>query len=285
MSQQTTRGDYAVRLDRVITWMAEHLDGTLDLARLADVACMSPYHFHRIYHAMQGETVATTVRRLRLHRAAVELIAGSLPVERIARRAGYASQEAFTRAFKAAYGEPPARYRASFVPIPKTSAKEDTMETTITPEVTIRETPPIRVAALGHSGDYQQIGATFERLVAMAAGQGLLGPSTRSFGIYYDDPASTPKGSLRSEACTTVPPGWTPSGELELREIRGGRYSVALHVGPYAELGRAYTWLFGTWLPGSGEEAADAPCVEEYLNDPHTLPPTEWKTEIWLPLR
>lgn len=285
MGEQTTRSDYAQRLDRVIAWLADHLDGALDLARLADVACMSPYHFHRIYHAMQGETVAATVRRLRLHRAAVDLIAGALPVRRIARRAGYASQEAFTRAFKAAYGTPPARYRASFIPVPKTEAKEGTMETSTTPEVTTRETPPIRVAALGHAGDYQQIGGTFDRLTAIAAGQGLLGADTRSFGIYYDDPMSTSKAALRSEACITVPSEWMPSGGLQLREIRGGRYAVALHVGPYAELDRAYTWLFGTWLPGSGEEAADAPCVEEYLNDPRTLPPAEWRTEIWLPLR
>ena len=69
-----------MRLDRVFSWLADHLDDTLDLERLAEVACMSPYHFHRIYHAMQGETAADTVRRLRLHRAAVELITGELPV-------------------------------------------------------------------------------------------------------------------------------------------------------------------------------------------------------------
>lgn len=46
-----------------------------------------------------------------------------------------------------------------------------------------------------------------------------------------------------------------------------------------------YTWLFGTWLPESGEEAADAPCIEKYLNDPHTVPAAEWRREIWLPLR
>ena len=58
-----------------------------------------------------------------------------------------------------------------------------------------------------------------------------------------------------------------------------------LHVGPYAELDRAYTWLFGDWLPESGEEAADAPAVEEYLNDPRTVSPAELRTDIWLPLR
>jgi AraC family transcriptional regulator len=66
MNERTTRSDYAIRLERVFTWLVDHLDEVLDLGRLADVACMSPYHFHRIYHAMQGETVTDTVRRLRL---------------------------------------------------------------------------------------------------------------------------------------------------------------------------------------------------------------------------
>jgi len=281
----TTRSDYAMRLERVFRWLADHLDDTLDLSRLADVAAMSPYHFHRIYHAMQGETAAETVRRLRLHRAAVELITGELPVARIAGRAGYGSQEAFTRAFKAAYGVPPARYRASFVPSPTLGRTEDAMDTTMTYEATIRETPALRVAALAHHGDYINIGSTFERLMAMAAGQDLLGPWTRSIGIYYDDPASTPREALRADACVTLPDGKLPDGDLRLGEIRGGRYAVTLHVGPYAELHFPYTWLYGTWLPKSGEEAAHAPSIEEYLNDARVVPPSELRTEIWLPLR
>src|SRR5688572_6678955 len=153
MNERTTHSDYADRLERVFRWLAEHLDDTLDLARLAGVACLSPYHFHRVYRAMQGETVADTVRRLRLHRAAVELITGELPVARVGRRAGYGSQEAFTRAFKTAYGVPPARYRASFVPTRPANKQEDAMETT-TYEASIRHTSPIRVAALPHRGPY-----------------------------------------------------------------------------------------------------------------------------------
>jgi AraC family transcriptional regulator len=119
----------------------------------------------------------------------------------------------------------------------------------------------------------------------MAGALGLLGPDTRSFGIYYDDVQSTPVEALRSDACVSVPDDWTPSGELQRREIRGGRYAVTLHVGPYSELERQYTWLYGTWLPQSGEEPADAPCVEVYLNDARVVPPVELRTEIWLPLR
>jgi AraC family transcriptional regulator len=175
----TTTSDYATRLERVFRWLADHLDDTVDLTRLAEVACLSPYHFHRIYHSMHGETVTETVRRLRLHRAAVELITGELPVQRIARRAGYGSQEAFTRAFKAAYGVPPARYRASFAPIPNVNRSEDAVETTKY-QATIRESPAIRVAALAHRGEYMKIGSTFERLAAMAGGLNLFGPATRS---------------------------------------------------------------------------------------------------------
>jgi AraC family transcriptional regulator len=284
MNERTTRSDYADRLERVFRWLADHLDDAPDLVRLADVACLSPYHFHRVYRAMHGETAADTVRRLRLHRAAVELITGELPVARVARRAGYGSQEAFTRAFKVAYGVPPARYRASFAPIP-TTHREDMMDTTTIYEAEIRQQAPIRVAALAHRGAYANIGSTFERLLALAGGQALLGPGARTFGIYYDDPAAIPAGALRADACLAIPDGRVPEGELQVREIRGGRYAVVRYTGPYAELERPYKWLYGVWLAQSGEEPDDAPSVEEYLNDARAVPPTELLTEIWLPLR
>jgi AraC family transcriptional regulator len=59
--------EYSARLDRVTNCVFDH--DALDLNKLAGVACLSPYHRHRVYHAMRGETIAATVRRLRLHRA------------------------------------------------------------------------------------------------------------------------------------------------------------------------------------------------------------------------
>lgn len=151
-------------------------------------------------------------------------------------------------------------------------------------ETVVRDIPAIQVAALGHRGDYGRIGETFEKLVGIAAGLNLFGPMTRFFAIYYDDPLATPKDALRSEVCLTIPKGWAAAGGLEPREIRGGRYAVTLHVGPYAELGRAYRWLYVEWLPGSGETPGAAPLVEAYLNDARSVPASELRTEIWLPL-
>jgi AraC family transcriptional regulator len=197
MHTRASHGNYAGRLDRVVTWLTDHLDEALDLARLADVACLSPYHLHRIYRTMQGETVAAMVRRLRLHRAAVELIDCTVPVHRIARRARYRSQAAFTRAFHAAYDTPPARYRPSLVSSHEKPAYQ----------VAIRETAALRLAALEHVGIYGRIGGTFGRLLTMAASQGLLEPGNRYFGVYYADPVDTPKALLRAHAGLTLPAG------------------------------------------------------------------------------
>ena len=77
---QTTRNDYQERILRVMTHVQMHLDESLDLEELARVACFSSFHFHRVFAAMTGETIADHVRRLRLERAALELRAGAKPV-------------------------------------------------------------------------------------------------------------------------------------------------------------------------------------------------------------
>lgn len=83
----------------MIVFIHDHLDEDIDLNRLADVACLSPYHWHRIYHAINGETIAVTVRPLRLHRAAGLLANTPMPVETIAQMSGYGGVAAFSRAF------------------------------------------------------------------------------------------------------------------------------------------------------------------------------------------
>jgi len=269
---EPTRQDYAARIERVLDYLSAHLDRMVDLEHLARIACFSPFHFHRIYHALQGETVADSVRRMRLHRAALDLIDGDEPIARIAVRAGYGSQAAFTRAFRSAYGAPPAAWQAR-----RAGPYGGRVE--------IRVTEPIPVMALAHGGDYAGIGSAFERLNTAAIGRGWVTGATRYIGLYYDDPAVTPAADLRSDACLTAPPGFTGDGDLRPLIVAGGRYAVLLHVGPYAELHRAYAWLYREWLPASGEDPADAPCVEEYLNNPRIVPPSELRTDIMLPLQ
>lgn len=282
MPRSGTLIEYGRRIGRVVAHLAAHLDEPLDLDRLAAVACFSPYHFHRIYRAMTGETVADTLRRHRLSRAAAELVRGTAPVAAIARRAGYGSVAAFTRAFGQGYGIAPAAYRRQGRLVPPKAAPND--QEASMDEITIRELSPVRVAALAHRGPYMGIGAAFERLAAWAGPRGLLEPGARSFGLYYDDPESVPADRLRSDACIAVGPEVRGEGEIRILEIAGGTHAVLRHQGPYAELEQAYRRLYRDWLPASGRLPADRPVFEEYLNDCKALPPSEWLTDLCLPL-
>jgi AraC family transcriptional regulator len=111
--KKSTAESYRQRVIRVIEYIHDHLDEDLNINLLADVAFMSPYHFHRIYRQMARETLNGTIRRLRLQRAAAELINSSKPILRIATAAIYSSPEAFARAFAYQFGESPTDYRNS----------------------------------------------------------------------------------------------------------------------------------------------------------------------------
>ena len=288
MQRPSTGLDYAQRIARVVDHIARHLDTPLDVAGLAEIACFSPFHFHRIYRTQTGETIAQTVRRYRLHRAAAQLVGEELPVPRIARRAGYASTEAFTRAFAAHYGIPPAAFRAlprDPVLCYQTQQGDETVMENL--QVRIEDMDTLRLAGIPHKGPYIEIGSTFEKTFAFAGGAGLLGPSMRMIGLYYDDPNSVPARNLNSFAAITLPDGFAgdlPAG-LELREMPAGRHAVAIHKGPYADLHVTWDRLFSAWLPQSGEEPDDRPTMEEYLNNPRETPQADFLTAVCLPLK
>ncbi len=283
MTKPETRIDYGRRIARVTAYIADHLDADLDIERLAAVAYFSPWHFHRIYRETTGETVADTVRRLRLHRAAVELIRGDTPLGTVAKRAGYGTLAAFSRAFSADYGLPPGAYRLHGRLLPPSPVRSK--EPVVPYEVTIAPFPALRLAAVSHRGDYQEISHAFERVVGWAGARNLFGPDSRMIGIYYDDPESVKEQDLRSEAGVTVAAGIATDGDIRTLEVPSLLCASVLHKGAYAELERPYRYLFREWLPQSGHEPADHPCMEEYLNNPRELPASEWLTRIYLPIK
>lgn len=95
---------YENRLIRVVNYIHDNLDGDLSLDALSDVAAMSRFHWHRIWTAMTGETLAQTTRRIRLHRASVMLVFEEASLSEIAARCGYPDQASFTRAFRERMG-------------------------------------------------------------------------------------------------------------------------------------------------------------------------------------
>jgi AraC family transcriptional regulator len=289
-----TRLDTTQRILRVLVHVQQNLARELGLEELARVACFSPFHFHRVFRGMVGESVGQYVRRLRLEQAAQRLKQGKRTVTDIAFDAGYETHESFTRAFRGAFGCSPSEYRAHTGASTRIDSPahvhlaEEGDEPAFEPltleasrmKVEIKTIAPMRVAFLRHVGPYEAVGETWERLCEHAGVAGLIGGDTCFLGASYDDPEVTPPDKIRYDACLTVADDFQGEGEVGAQTLGGGRYASVLHEGAYEKLNETYAALFGQWFPENGHEPGPAPCLEFYLNDPESTPPEELLTEI-----
>jgi AraC family transcriptional regulator len=284
----TLRLSYQGRLQKVSEYLHAHLHEELDLNRLADVACMSPYHWHRIYQSYFGESVVATVKRLRLQRAASLLIQSELAIAEVAQQAGFANLQSFTRMFAEVYGLTPGRYRSQgchihFKNVALTSESENMHF-----PIEIRTLAAIPFVSIPHAGSYLTINLAFDQLKVVAFERQLFREDTQWMGIYFDDPSCVPEAQLRSCACISVAPAQVHElavEPLEAGQVAAGRYAVLHFKGPYSDMQAAYQWLFGVWLPASEYEADERPVFEKYLNNPRDTAPNDLLTEIYLPIR
>lgn len=99
------------RLDRVLAFINESLDKDLSLADLADVACVSVFHFARLFQHTLGATPHAYLSHRRLDLAKQRLALGGESLAEIALACRFSSQANFTRAFSHATGVSPGRYR------------------------------------------------------------------------------------------------------------------------------------------------------------------------------
>ncbi len=300
-----TRSFYEQAVHRAAERIVTALDQALDLERLARDAGLSPFHFHRVFRGMVGETPLELHRRLRMERAAWRVLNDGDGITAIAFDAGYETHEAFTRAFKAQYGASPsefrkwsaggsprapqieivARSRIHFLPRAKSQPPSFNFirgETAMQVEITDR--PDLRVAAVQHVGAYNRISEAFGRLGAIAGQAGLFGSDASMIAIFHDDPEMTPEDKLRSDAGITVPPTTNlPTGLTELK-VPGGRYARTTHKGSYDGLGDAWARLMGEWLPKSGHRFGNGVSYELYRNTPMNAAPNELLTDLYIPL-
>ncbi len=291
-----TLQDYKRRMLRVLVHIQEHLDDPLPLHELAGLACFSPYHFHRVFKGMVGESVKEYVRRLRLERAASQLKLGRASVVDIALAAGYDSHEAFTRSFKVAFGAAPTQFRSARrltkPEVPSglhyyecVTMRFRTLNRGGSMKVEIKQLKPMHVAFMRHVGPYGEVGKTWDQFLTLMGKDGYLAGNPMMLGICHDDPEVTPPAKIRYDACLAVNGDFDPTGEIGVQDVAGGTYAVATHVGPYSELGRTYAELLGQWIPRSGHELRDAPCFEVYVTDPQSTPAEELMTDIYAPLQ
>jgi AraC family transcriptional regulator len=295
------RVGYVARCNGVVDYIDAHLDGPLDLHTLAAVAHFSPWHFHRLFHAMMGETLSERVRRRRLEAAARLLLATPPgPVQAIALDTGFCSAEVFTRTFKAHFGVTPSAWRQGAHQSwtserrlqlrkihqglrkpdhagERPSTEDDPHRLTgsrskgqaASMKVEIKKLPTLRVAYMRHVGPYgdPRIGRLWERFMRWANHNNLPDGKRLFIGVSHDSPDIAMPDKCRYDTCAEVDPTFTPRRDVGVQDIRGGLYGCARFDGSSADIYDAWLRLYGEWLPASGYQPDDRLCIEVYGND------------------
>jgi AraC family transcriptional regulator len=283
MAAADDQRQYEVRLLRVLAYIHDNIDGDLSLDALADVAAMSRFHWHRVFRAMTGETLADAIRRIRLLRAANALVLENAPIQQIAERFGYPNLASFSRAFSVAHGTSPGAFRQRGTQIANELLANPGVSQMY--PVTVQDLPPARAAGIFHQGSYSALSGAFQQLGGLIAARSLFPHIRGMIGVYHDAPGSKPDAEMSSHAAVIAAesfPNDIPG--LDYFDLAGGKYAVMEHRGPPATLASAYDWLYGKWLPQSGEEPRDAPPIDIYLTDPRTTAPDDNRTNVLLPL-
>ena len=289
MSETPTQLAYTKRFNAVLAYIQANLEGDLSVNTLSRVANFSAFHFHRQFTAFVGVPVSRYVQLMRLRRAAHSLAtAADYSVLEAALSAGFDSPEAFSRAFRRAFGMAPSAFRKApnwqtwnaVFAIPHFSR-------TIIMQLRIVEFPETQVAALEHCGPAGLVNQTTSRFIQWRkqSGQSPVA-SSRTFGIPYNNPDTTAPEAFRFAVCGEIDAAVAPNEfGVHARVIPAGRCVVVRHVGSPDHIGETIYPIYRDWLPASGEELRDHPLFFHYLSVYPETPQDQWQTDVYVPLR
>ena len=288
---------YDQRINRAIALIDRHIDQDLSLERLAAAAGVSPFHFHRIFSALTGESVHTLTTRMRLERAlALKRRAPRTQWKAIAFAVGYRSTDVFARAFRRQFGCAPSRFdlqkwwseRADREAALSVSAyflrPAPPLPADFLVEITERPAATLIVSrAVGGYLDPQKLIAAYERI--RAAAQALAVPLPGNLaGASQDDPELTPLARCRYDFTLEVPPDTTAPRGLFSASREAGRWAVTRVKGDFQAVDRAWNLFFKSWLPASGLNLRAAPAEELYHQTPAEIGWDHFDLTLALPL-
>ena len=278
----STSSDYLERVNRAIDHVIQGLDGPLQLDDLARVACFSPFHFHRVFAALVGETPAQFVKRLRLERALFLMSHDpGRSLTDVAMSCGFASSSDFSRSFKKHYGVPPSVVDLETL---RDRRREDLQRLAAGTPYTLERLepganpdgfearlvdPPARTVAYVRVPDpyHSETGVidAAKHLEAWAEARGLA--DGQWLGYQWDDPEIVALEDCRYDVGLVVPDVRADGviGRIEFPPMRVAQVEVR---GDIDLEQRALDWLFSTWLPSSGYVPADQPCFEAWIGRP-----------------
>lgn len=291
---KNNKNQYHLKLQPVIRYLEANFDQPLDLATVAEKANLSPYHFHRIFKAVVGETLNHYLRRLRLERAAHWLFFQQRSVTEVALDSGFSSSQSFAKAFKAHFGVTASMisqcdniedftarlenskigqhirkyHHVSSAPIGDDSHLQQTTEEKQmkTEKMNERRLAYLRLVG-GYGENPQAMEQAVKTLQQWAGMQGLDSAALTVIFIYHDNPQITPAEHCRTDICLAIPAtaDISTSNGIELQTLPAGSYAVRRLTITNSPSSYAEAWdAMIAEVVDSDWTLADRPCFELY---------------------
>ncbi|MEO6238655.1 MAG: AraC family transcriptional regulator [Vicinamibacterales bacterium] len=295
--------DYVERVNRAIDHIVRNLGEPLRLEEVAAAAGFSPFHFHRVFKSILGETLNQFVKRLRLERALYLMShAPNRSLTDVALDCGFSSSSDFSRSFKQCYGAAPSVFdldtfrnsrREEFERVlsrQKRGHRFTTLPADENPdgpdefEAQLRDLPARTVAYIRVLDPYREgvAQAACERLLAWAIERGLA--DGQWLGYMWEEPEIVALEDCRYDVALVVDEV-VPAGEIGRFEFPPMRVAeVVLSGGIDLEV-RAIDWLYKTWLPRSGFVPDDQPAFEAWIGRPFAHGNEHFTIACQLPVR
>lgn len=238
--------DYHKRLLPVIRHLETHFDEPLNLEEVAALAHLSPYHFHRIFKAVTGETLNEHLRRLRLEKVANLLFYRKLSVTETALSFGFSSSQSLAKAFKQHFALTPSQVREcesinEFAELLRNSKIGHTLRKnghvekrssaytrmkSHTGSITMdmQHFPASHLAFVRVTGEYgKNYEPATQKLYQWAGPRGLT--NNTCIFIYHDNPEITPAEKCRTDVCLLLDEAVEGNNDVEIKPFPGGHYA------------------------------------------------------------